>query len=260
MTIRIRFAKFGLMRFIGHLDVLRYFQKAIRRSDLDVAYSEGYHPHQIMSFASPLGMGISSDGEYVDIECNSIISVDDFITGLQSSMSEGFEIIDGCILSEPEENKKREAAMSLITCADYLIIFRSECNSFKDYAFLDSALSSLRLRESIDVMKKTKSGEEQLDIKPYIYSMEYDLEKFNRTDLVLSSNVNNTQHAIINTGDILLYLRLSAGSRMNIKPELVVNELYCEAGINASKYSYRQHRMELYMSREPFIPLINKER
>ena len=68
MKIRIKFKKHGTMKFIGHLDVMRYFQKAIRRSGVDICYSGGFSPHQVMSFAAPLGVGITSNGEYVDIE------------------------------------------------------------------------------------------------------------------------------------------------------------------------------------------------
>lgn len=68
MKVRVKFAKYGCMKFIGHLDVMRFFQKAIRRAGIDVAYSTGYSPHQIMSFASPLGVGMYSNGEYMDIE------------------------------------------------------------------------------------------------------------------------------------------------------------------------------------------------
>ena len=71
MKVRIKFAKSGAMRFIGHLDVMRFFQKAIRRAGIDVAYSEGFSPHQIMSFAAPLGVGLCSNGEYMDIEVKS---------------------------------------------------------------------------------------------------------------------------------------------------------------------------------------------
>ena len=68
MKIRIKFAKEGTMKFIGHLDIMRYFQKVMRRADVDIRYSEGFSPHQIMSFAAPLGVGLESRGEYVDIE------------------------------------------------------------------------------------------------------------------------------------------------------------------------------------------------
>lgn len=49
MKIRIKFAKTGVMKFVGHLDVMRYFQKAIRRAELPIAYSEGFSPHMLLS-------------------------------------------------------------------------------------------------------------------------------------------------------------------------------------------------------------------
>ena len=60
MKIRIKFQKQGTVRFIGHLDVMRYFQKVMRRAEVDIRYSEGFSPHQIMSFASPLSVGLSA--------------------------------------------------------------------------------------------------------------------------------------------------------------------------------------------------------
>ena len=72
MKVRMRFSKSGTMKFIGHLDIMRYFQKAFRRSGIDIAYSGGFSPHQIMSFAAPLGVGLESDGEYLDVELNSL--------------------------------------------------------------------------------------------------------------------------------------------------------------------------------------------
>ena len=62
MKIRLRFSKQGQMKFIGHLDMVRYFQKVMRRSEVDVAYSEGFSPHQKMSFAAPLSVGVLSVG------------------------------------------------------------------------------------------------------------------------------------------------------------------------------------------------------
>ena len=64
MKLRIRFTKHGAVRYIGHLDVMRYFQKCIRRAGINVSYSGGYSPHQIMTFAAPLGVGLESEGEY----------------------------------------------------------------------------------------------------------------------------------------------------------------------------------------------------
>ena len=74
MKVRIKFAKTGHMKFVGHLDTMRYFQKAIRRAELPVAFSGGYSPHMIMSFAAPLGVGTTSLGEYFDMELTETVS------------------------------------------------------------------------------------------------------------------------------------------------------------------------------------------
>ena len=92
IKIRIKFRKYGVMRFIGHLDIMRYFQKAMRRAEIDICYSEGFSPHQIMSFAAPLGVGITSDGEYLDIEVNSTRSSEASIKALNDTMVEGVEV------------------------------------------------------------------------------------------------------------------------------------------------------------------------
>ena len=77
------------MKFIGHLDIMRYFQKAIRRADIDIAYSEGFSPHMIMSFAAPLGVGLTSEGEYVDLQVNSCESSKAAVEALNGVMVEG---------------------------------------------------------------------------------------------------------------------------------------------------------------------------
>ena len=68
MRARIKFQKTGKLRFISHLDVMRYFQKTIRRGGLPAAFTTGYSPHMILSFASPLPIGLTSLGEYFDLE------------------------------------------------------------------------------------------------------------------------------------------------------------------------------------------------
>ena len=74
LKVRIKFRKYGVMKFIGHLDVMRFFQKVMRRADIPIAFTSGYSPHMIMSFAQPLGLGVTSDAEYLDIELTRPIS------------------------------------------------------------------------------------------------------------------------------------------------------------------------------------------
>ena len=87
MKVRIKFAKTGHMKFVGHLDTMRYFQKAIRRAELPVAFSGGYSPHMIMSFAAPLGVGTTSLGEYFDMELTDTVPTKEIEERLNAVMA-----------------------------------------------------------------------------------------------------------------------------------------------------------------------------
>ena len=93
MKVRIKFAKSGVMKFIGHLDVMRFFQKVMRRADIPIAFSGGYSPHMIMSFAQPLGIGLTSDGEYLDIELTEPIDSKEAVARMNAVSVEGIEMV-----------------------------------------------------------------------------------------------------------------------------------------------------------------------
>lgn len=116
---RVRFAKTGVMRFVGHLDMMRFFQKAVRRAGLPIAYTGGFHPHQIMSFALPLGIGVTSEGEYMDIELTEKVDPEEAVRRLSEQMADGVEVLAFRYL--PEKSKK---AMAAVEAARYVVGFR----------------------------------------------------------------------------------------------------------------------------------------
>ncbi len=228
MKLRIKYEKTGVLRFIGHLDVMRYFQKAIRRAKLDVAYSKGFSPHQIISFAAPMPLGMTSSGEYFDGEFVSVTSASDMMNRLNAVMAEGIRVLD--ITQLPD---KAKSSMAEVSASDYFIYKNDE--SENDYIDrLTASIDALMSKDEINVLKKTKTKEEMSDIKPYIYelkSFEYDMVEG-------------------------IYMLLASGSRMNLKPELVIGALAEHAGIEYSPYDYRVHRIETYMGEEgAFAPL-----
>ena len=120
MKVRIKFSKEGPVKFVGHLDTMRYFQKAIRRANLPVAFSGGYSPHMIMSFAAPLGVGTESLGEYFDLELTETVPTDEITHRLDAAMVEGVHVIS----ARQVEDGKAGKAMSLVAAADYYVEFR----------------------------------------------------------------------------------------------------------------------------------------
>ncbi len=147
MRIRVKFRKYGAMKFIGHLDMMRYFQRAIRRAQIDIAYSEGFHPHPLMSFAAPLGVGITSDGEYFDI---SVHSTEGSLTRLNEAMAEGVEVTSYRRLSDSDKK-----AMSAVAAADYELTFR-ENYEVPQIDYEAALVSFFEERDEILITKKTK--------------------------------------------------------------------------------------------------------
>ena len=121
MRVRIKFTKTGNMKYIGHLDVMRFFQKVLRRAGLDVAYSEGFSPHMLMSFAQPLGVGVTSEGEYFDLDLKSAVSSEEMVRRINAQMPADFSVTK--IVQIPED--KASKCMTLVAAADYVISFAS---------------------------------------------------------------------------------------------------------------------------------------
>lgn len=222
MKIRIKFRKTGIMKFIGHLDVMRYFQKAIRRADVEICYSGGFSPHQIMSFAAPLGVGITSNGEYVDIEVHSTGTTAEMLERLNAVMAEGFEIAEYKLLPDTVAN-----AMSSVAAADYTLTFRPgyepEEESAEEWF---KKLTAFFDQPQVMVLKKTKKGEKEMDLKPLIYDL----------GVIAGNDAAQSQ----------LFMKISTGSASNIKPELLLDAYYEALGKERSPFAFMVQREEVY--------------
>lgn len=196
MKLRIKFSKHGPVRFIGHLDVMRYFQKAIRRAEIDVAYSAGFSPHQIMSFAAPLGVGLESNGEYMDIEVGSITSCEDVKNRLNAVGAPGIEVTSVKILPEGAGN-----AMASVAAASYTVCFREGRAPRFDIA---DRLPAFLEKEKILITKETKKGSREVDLKPGIYSLTWNNNSF--------------------------FMLVDASSSGNIKPSQIIEAFLAENG------------------------------
>lgn len=213
MKVRIKFAKYGTMKFIGHLDIMRYFQKAIRRAEVDIKYSEGFSPHQIMSFAAPLGVGIESTGEYLDVELNSMTSTADVKDALNRVMVEGMEILQVSVLPDTVKN-----AMASVAAAKYTI-HHKEGNW--PIEITKELVEGFYQQDSIPYTKETKKSVIELNLKEGIY--EVNLE-----------------------GNNLLSMTVDASSSGNIKPTMVFEKLCEYAGIVINENDYQITRVETY--------------
>ena len=196
MKLRVKFKKYGPVRFIGHLDVMRFFQKAIRRAELDIAYTGGFSPHQIMTFAAPLGVGLESNGEYMDIEIHSLTSCQDVVDRLNAVSVYGIEILSARVLPDNAGN-----AMASVAAASYTVRFREGRSPKTD---ITQILPVFLTKENIPYTKETKKGTRELDLRPGIYELKWDGSAFS--------------------------MLVDASSAGNIKPGQVIEALLAETG------------------------------
>lgn len=216
MKLRIKFSKHGVLKFIGHLDVMRYFQKAIRRAEIDIAYSTGFSPHQIMSFAAPLGIGLESNGEYMDIEVNSLTTSTQILETLNSQMVDGIQILEVKLLPENAGN-----AMASVAAASYSICFRE---GYQPQFLNQETVTAFFDQPEIIVTKQTKRSESTFDMKPSLYA--FSLCQDNKT----------------------LLLTVDASSSGNIKPSLVMKAYFERNNSVLDTYSLLITREETYLN------------
>ncbi len=238
MKTRMRFVKCGSMKFIGHLDCMRFFQKAIRRAKLDVAYSKGYSPHQLMSFASPLGVGVTSDGEYIDVEFYSLpeLSMPELVTYLNQFMTDEIFVTDIEIMPDGFKN-----SMSLLIAADYMVV-EKEAGVFPEN-WQEKWLSFMEQQEIV-IEKKTKKCVKEVDIKPHILAWDFSMDAF------AEKNGENYGTLHCDYEGNSLFMRLTSGSETNIKPELVMQAFYAFCESELEPYSYQIHRMQMIFKKK----------
>ena len=216
MKVRVKFRKYGPVRFIGHLDVMRFFQKCIRRAEIDVAYTTGYSPHQIMSFAAPLGVGLTSDGEYMDIECNSVTTSQDMKERFNRASVPGIEIVSVVLLPEEAGN-----AMASVAAAGYTVRFREGREPSFDYL---GKLADFYARTEIPTTKETKKNTLTVNIRPGIYELQADPE-------------NKAIHMLVD-----------ASSSGNIKPASVMDAYAAWQGQTLAENAFTVHRKDTYLN------------
>lgn len=92
MRARITFSKQGALRYTGHLDLHRLWERAMRRADLPLSYSQGFHPQPRISLASALPLGFSSRGEVVDVRFNDEIPTEEIAARLKDSLPPDIQV------------------------------------------------------------------------------------------------------------------------------------------------------------------------
>ncbi|MDD2494418.1 MAG: TIGR03936 family radical SAM-associated protein [Tissierellia bacterium] len=158
-----KYTKTGNLKYISHLDVLRFIQRAVKRANIPAKYSEGFNPHMKTSFGFPLSLGNESIGEYFDLELNEKIDIDAFMKKMNEVLPKEMQI------TAAGYTNTDESIMSRCHFVQYLI--NIEFDSL-DYNILNEYLNEMLetgiVDERVKKNKKNKNVTKELNTKDLI--------------------------------------------------------------------------------------------
>ncbi len=185
----LKYGRDDRVKFISHLDFVRCFHRAVRRSRLNFEFSQGFNPHPVMTIAQPLPVAVTSESEYMKVGLVTDMTDREICDELNSSMPPGFSIY------KVKKAEGKEIDLTRINMAEY--ITEIECTTPCD-------VNALMDFDELVVPKKTKSGIKDSDIRPYIYGIE---------DMGYHDGVMTVRMVI------------ACGSQYNLKPQTVVEAM-----------------------------------
>lgn len=146
------------MRFVSHLDILRLLQRAFRRAEIPLGYSQGFNPHPLLSFATALSTGYTSGAEWIDVKLDGDMNIAKFISSVNAALPSGFEFKEAYAVED-----RLPSLTALLESAEYRITFSADTDANE----LKKELTALLAGEII-VEKRTKGGLKNVDIRPQV--------------------------------------------------------------------------------------------
>ena len=213
ITLRVKFFKKGSLQYISHLDLVRTMMKIIVRAKLPLWYTEGFNPKPKIVFAAPLSTGTESICEFMDIRLTEKMPPREALLRLNSNMTDEMQALEAYY----PENK-----LTALRWLEYEMIINTTDGNEALANACREALSS----DELPIMKKTKSGEAMVDIKPLVKSFDVSFDGRIRVNCVLSADSS----AFLNPEYIIKVLRDKCGI---LSSENLMRESYTVLRTNA---------------------------
>ncbi len=155
---RVRFTKTGKLRFLSHHDLMRLFERALRRTGMPLRMTEGYNPHPVVSFPTALGLGIESLAEILEFELSGWVSPRQVEKLLGDQLPEGVSVVS----AEPFERKRR-------SCVDF-VEYEALCPG--QGQGLDGGIRAFLDRKEMEVERVSDKGSKTVEIRRYAMTVD----------------------------------------------------------------------------------------
>lgn len=188
--IRTKFNKEGDMIYISHLDLQQLLQRAFRRAEIELVHSQGYNPHPKISYGNALALGTESQGEYVDVEIEDDLSVEEYLKRMNEQLPKGIEFITAM-----EITKQTPSLASTIEFGEYIYTIELEKTLTKE--FIKSKILDFMSQDEIIITKKNKKGKlVESDIRPMI--RQFDILDLTEDTLTIEAMIATGSKANLN--------------------------------------------------------------
>jgi radical SAM-linked protein len=157
--LRIRFSRSEELKFISHLDIIRLWERALRRARIALAYSEGFSPHPRISLAAPLSVGITSDVELMDIVLAGQVSPHWFTASVNRQLPPGMSVIEAYLIAPTVPSLQ-----SQVRFARYEVDVETD----KDAEEIETAISDLLSKEHLSWYHMRDTGRREYDLRALI--------------------------------------------------------------------------------------------
>lgn len=218
MKIAIKYSRVGAARYISHLDMQRTFARALRRANVPALYSQGFNPHIVMSFASPLSVGYATRADYLEVGVEDGAAPEAIMEQLNSVLTRDIRVER--VFALPEGTKK---LMALNHSAAYDITFMFENESECD----KMSCATQSLAETETYLTPDRKGKE-VDIRPFILQL-------SSAGSVVSAVVKNSSEGALNPAVLANALLTKADIRAEY--EICRTECYAVIGGEAVPFS-----------------------
>lgn len=169
MRLRIAYTKVEDARFIAHLDLTRVFERAIRRAEIFMSYTEGFNPRPKISFGFALAVGTEGDQEYVDIDIQREMDLGEVLGRIQEQLPPGIRLLQGRVL--PQGAK---ALMAVLNAASYRMRVPMALPIGAER--LHEAVGDWLARQHVTYSRYSKKGPTDKDIRPWVKRLEGEIQ------------------------------------------------------------------------------------
>lgn len=211
----IRFSKEGYIKYTSHLDMLRLFKRAFKKTRIMLAHSQGFNPHPKMGFAQPLSLGYTSKCELLEFETIKEFDPEEIKGRLSGVMPEGVAIL-GC----HELEAPIKSLASAVEEAEYQVIFPIAADRQK----YEKVICEYLAQEEIIAEKRQKKTKKMVSVNI----------KDKIRDLAIAAGEKLT-----------LQMKLDSGSNSNLSPEQVIASFISFAGLPVERYDVEVERTKI---------------